>query len=60
MWTLVKGFSSFFGMLWWEPWYCYNNWEGGNAGLCRRTSNGSTTGEVPTNTLTTWGKAAVS
>lgn len=48
------------GMMWKEPWYCYNDWEGGIAVLCRRTGNGAITGEVRTNTLKTWRKATVS
>ena len=59
MWKTVKGFSAFLGMLWWEPWYCFNHWEGGKATLCKTTSwEGN--GEVPTGTLRTWGEAGVS
>ena len=61
MWDTVKGYSSFLGMLWWEPWYCYNNWEGGNGTLCHRLpKDGGETGEAPTQLLKTWGAAAVS
>ncbi|KAI4249556.1 MAG: hypothetical protein LQ352_005588, partial [Teloschistes flavicans] len=62
MWSLVKEkFSAtFLGMMWWEPWYCNNNWEGGEGTLCHLTFDGDKMGEVPTDTLKTWGAAAVS
>ena len=60
MWETVKGYSSFLGMLWWEPWYCYNDWEGGKATLCHILPKNGETGEAPTELLKTWGKAAVS
>lgn len=60
MWETVKGYSSFLGMLWWEPWYCYNDWEGGKATLCHILPENGETGEAPTQLLKTWGKAAVS
>ncbi|MCJ1430935.1 hypothetical protein MMC27_000285 [Xylographa pallens] len=59
MWALVKRYASFLGMMWYEPWYCYSDWEGGNGSLCRRVAGNGTTGEAPTDTLLTWGKAAV-
>ncbi|KAI4185237.1 MAG: hypothetical protein L6R41_004241 [Letrouitia leprolyta] len=61
MFDLVKSFPSFLGMLWWEPWYCNNNWEGGEATLCHLSfGGGDVIGESPTDTLKTWGAAAVS
>ena len=57
---LVKRFSSFLGLLWYEPWYCYGDFQGGNMALCHRLQSMNETGEAPTDTLTTWGKAAVS
>ncbi|KAI4146026.1 MAG: hypothetical protein L6R39_003620 [Caloplaca ligustica] len=63
MWEMVKSFPTFMGMLWWEPWYCNNHWEGGEATMCHLSfgAKGSgIVGEAPTNTLITWGKAAVS
>lgn len=60
MWDTVKTFSAFLGMMWYEPWYCYADLDGGLDSLCRKTGTGGTTGEVPTDTLKTWGKAAVS
>lgn len=60
MWRTVKGFSAFLGMMWWEPWYCHNDWEGGTATLCRLVERRQETGEVPTGTLRTWGSAAIS
>ena len=57
MWKTVKPFSAFMGMLWYEPWYCYSDWEGGKGTLCH-TLKGN--GEAPTNTMKTWGQAAVS
>lgn len=57
MWKTVKPFSAFMGMLWYEPWYCYSDWEGGRGALCH-TLKGN--GEAPTNTMKTWGKAAIS
>ena len=59
MWKTVKGFENFLGMMWWEPWYCYNHWEGGKATLCK-TGTWEENSETPTDTLKTWGKAAVS
>ena len=61
MWKKAKTFDAFLGMMWWEPWYCYNDWEGGDATLCKRvkTPQGGT-GEVPTAMMKTWGAAAVS
>jgi len=60
MWELVKRFDSFLGMMWWEPWYCNNDWEGGDATLCHHFNNGSMAIQAPTDTLRTWGSAAVS
>ena len=60
MWDMVKTFPNFLGMLWWEPWYCNNHWEGGQATLCHVSYSGGKTGESPTDTLKTWGAAAVS
>ena len=57
MWKTVKPFSAFMGMLWYEPWYCYSDWEGGKGTLCH-TLKGN--GEAPTNTMKTWGQAAIS
>ena len=57
MWKTVKRFSVFMGILWYEPWYCYADWEGGKATLCH-TLDGNA--EAPTNTMKTWGAAAVS
>ena len=57
MWKTVKPFSAFMGMLWYEPWYCRSDWEGGKAALCHMSKE---TGVVPTNTMKTWGAAAVS
>lgn len=58
MWDLVKGFSAFLGMLWYEPWYCYADWEGGMASLAHYVEIAGGTGEAPTDTLRTWGAAA--
>ncbi len=60
MWQTVKGYSSFLGMIWYEPWYCRFDWEGGKASLCHVISIDGNNGEVPTDTLKTWGNAAVS
>ena len=57
MWKTVKPFSAFMGMLWYEPWYCHADWEGGHATLCHNLKGN---GEAPTNTLKTWGAAAIS
>ncbi|KAL8683738.1 MAG: hypothetical protein Q9186_000372 [Xanthomendoza sp. 1 TL-2023] len=62
MWDLVRQFSAtMIGMLWWEPWYCNNHWEGGQATLCHLLpgpQGSGRLGEAPTNTLKTWGAAA--
>lgn len=60
MWQTVKGFPAFLGMMWWEPFYVYNDWEGGLATLVRKTGSGDVSGEVPTDMVKTWGEAAVS
>lgn len=60
MWETAKSYSSFLGMLWWEPWYCNNNWMGGQATLCRFSIEESETTMTPTQLLKTWGAAAVS
>lgn len=60
MWELVNKFSNVLGMLWYEPWYCHGDWEGGDAGLCHKIDSDGISGEAPTDTLITWGKAAVS
>lgn len=60
MWTLAKRFDSFLGMQWWEPWYCNNNWAGSNAALCHFIEDGSMMNIAPTDTMKTWGAAAVS
>ena len=58
MWKAIKGFSdTFLGMLWYEPWYCYSDWEGGEGTLCYHIGDN---GEAPTNTMKIWGAAAVS
>ena len=57
MWKTVKPFSAFMGMQWYEPWYCYADWEGGLATLCHKLKGN---GEAPTDTMKTWGAAAVS
>jgi len=61
MFKTVKQFPAFLGILWYEAWYCYSDWEGGDAALCHRiTDDPKITGEAPTNTLRTWGAQAVS
>ena len=60
MWQSVKRYSAFLGMMWYEPWYCRSDWEGGQASLCHPVSVDGNNGEVPTDTLKTWGAAAVS
>lgn len=60
MWQTVKGYSAFLGMLWYEPFYVYGDWEGGLASLMRKSGSGDVSGEVPTDMLKTWGEAAVS
>ncbi|KAL8836859.1 MAG: hypothetical protein Q9170_002750 [Blastenia crenularia] len=61
MFDLVKSFPNFLGLLWYEPWYCVGDWEGGDAALCRKSfRGGDIIGESPTDTLKTWGAAAVS
>ena len=58
MWKTAKKFSAtFMGMMWWEPTYFVNDWEGGQATLWHHVGND---GGAPTDTLKTWGKAAVS
>lgn len=57
MWKTVKPFSAFMGMLWYEPWYCYSDWEGGEGTLCHTLDGNS---EAPTDTMKTFGAAAVS
>ena len=54
MWKVVAGFENMLGMLWWEPWYCRNNWEGGKATLCRHDE----THFWPTDVMTAFGKGA--
>ena len=60
MWDSVKNFSNLLGILWYEPWYCHADWEGGKATLCHSIDSNGISGEAPTNTLTTWAKAAIS
>lgn len=60
MWKEVKAFSNVLGMLWYEPWYCHSDWEGGKAALCHNVGAKDVSGEAPTNTLKTWGAVAVS
>ena len=60
MWELVKRFPSLLGIMWYEPWYCLSDWEGGMAALCHTIWNGHSAAEAPTDTLKTWGGAAVS
>ena len=43
-----------------EPWYCHGDWAGGKAALCHEVGSGSISGEAPTNTMKTWGAAALS
>ena len=57
----VKQFPAFLGLLWYEAWYCFGDWERGDAALCHRvTDDSKITGEAPTETLRMWGAAAVS
>ncbi|KAL8782532.1 MAG: hypothetical protein Q9213_005297 [Squamulea squamosa] len=62
MWDMVRKFSATtIGMLWWEPWYCNNHWEGGKATLCHLIPGprgSGILGEAPTNSMKTWGAAA--
>ena len=64
MWKVAKGFGdSMLGMMWWEPWYCYNDWLGGKGGLCHPGGGNNArgeTGETPTGTMKTWGAGAYS
>ena len=60
MWSLVKQFPNVLGMLWYEPWYCHGDWEGGNAALCHNIDGNGISGEAPTEALKTWGAAALS
>ena len=60
MWSLVKQIPNVLGMLWYEPWYCHGDWEGGRAALCHNIDSKSVSGQAPTNTLKTWGAAALS
>ena len=58
MWETAKSYSSFLGMLWWEPWYCNNNWMGGQATLCRFSIEENESTMTPTQLLKTRGAAA--
>ena len=59
--SIVKKFPAFMGLFWYEGWYCYSDWMGGDAGLCHRiTDDPEITGEAPTDTLKAWGAQAVS
>ena len=61
MFKAVKQFPAFLGLLWYEAWYCYSDWEGGDAVMCHRiTTDSEITGEAPTDTVKTWGAQAVS
>lgn len=60
MWSLVKQFPNMLGMLWYEPWYCHADWEGGKATLCHNIDTKEISGQAPTDTLKTWGAAALS
>ena len=60
MWSLVKQFPNVLGMLWYEPWYCHADWEGGKAALCHNIDTKNISGQAPTVTLNTWGAAAIS
>ena len=61
MFKALKQFPTFLGLLWYEAWYCYSNWEGGDAAMCRRTTdNADISGAAPLKTVKTWGAEAVS
>ncbi|KAL6718639.1 hypothetical protein ACLMJK_002873 [Lecanora helva] len=62
MWQQMGKFESLLGILWYEPWYCRSDWEGGHGTLCRVVDpiQGGAIGEVPTENLKTWGAAAKS
>jgi len=60
MWSLVKQFPNVLGMMWYEPWYCHADWEGGKAALCHNVGTGDISGQAATDTLKTWGSAAQS
>ncbi len=54
---LVERFPASLGLLWYQAWYCYRDWEGGDAALCQRVSGAhgdpQGTGKTSSNTLKT-------
>lgn len=58
--SFLQQIPNVLGMLWYEPWYCHGDWEGGRAGLCHNIDSNGISGQAPTDTLKTWGAAALS
>ncbi len=58
MWDILTPREFFLGMLWWEPWYCVNNWEGGDAALCKRSYENGGSQVTPVDTMRIWGQRA--
>ena len=62
LWEMTSQFESLLGVLFYEPWYCYANFEGGQIGWSYRQEKGAwgkgETGVVPNEVLTAWGKRA--
>lgn len=60
LFNIVKQYEWYLGVLWWEPTYVFNNWEGGEATQYRAWFKGSGTMAAPKNTVVTWGNNAQS
>ncbi|KAI9718432.1 MAG: hypothetical protein M1812_004153 [Candelaria pacifica] len=58
MWDIVKPQEFFLGMLWYEPWYCIGNWEGGDAALCDKSFENGGSQIWPVDTMKVWGARA--
>jgi hypothetical protein len=60
MFKLIKAKDWFLGMMWYEPWYCYSDWEGGYGALCTKWTVGSQTNVALDPVAKIWGQAAQS
>lgn len=55
---VMKSYPWVLGALWYEPTYCFCNWEGGQGSLYHGWANGAERHEAPTAALATWGSFA--
>jgi len=56
--NIIKPIDWFVGALWWEPTYCFNNWEHDSASLYHGTYSTGKSTALPVPELKVWGSFA--